>query len=166
MSERIPTFYRPGNYCAEDSVSYLMRRITLALASEVESELEPYGLTNAQWVPMLKLLQGVANTAAELARESHMDAGAMTRLLDRLEDKGFLRRVRSSQDRRVVHIELTDAGRDTAQHIPTVLCQVQNAHLRGFSRDDLDALKGLLRRALDNTQDMQSQRQQNLAESP
>lgn len=160
MATRTPCFYRPGTYRPEDSATYLMRRILTAVAQEVEHELEPYGLTSAQWVPMFKLYTGMANTAAELARETQIDAGAMTRMLDRLEDKGLLRRVRSEQDRRVVHLELTPAGRETAQEIPRVLCEVQNAHLRGFSRDELDTLKSLLRRVLDNASALQDERRE------
>ena len=160
MATRTPSFYRPGTYRPEDSATYLMRRILTAVAQEVEHELEPYGLTSAQWVPMFKLYTGMASTAAELARETQIDAGAMTRMLDRLEDKGLLRRVRSEQDRRVVHLELTPAGRETAQEIPRVLCEVQNAHLRGFSREELDTLKSLLRRVLDNAIALQAERRE------
>lgn len=165
MASRTPTFYRPGNYRPEDSATYLMRRILTAVAQEVEHELEPYGLTSAQWVPMFKLYTGMASTAAELARETQIDAGAMTRMLDRLEDKGLLRRVRSEHDRRVVHLELTPAGRETAKEIPRVLCEVQNAHLRGFSREELDTLKGLLRRVLDNATALQAERREPTADS-
>src|SRR5665647_2543475 len=105
-----PIFYRPGSYQPEDSVGYLMRRILHTFSLAVEHELEPSGLTNAQWVPLLKLSTGCASTVAELARECQLDAGGMTRLLDRLEAKGLLRRVRSSEDRRVVNLELTDQG--------------------------------------------------------
>ena len=87
-------------------------------SQEVERELEPSGLTNAQWVPLLKLYMGSASTVAELARECQLDAGGMTRLLDRLETKGLVRRVRSSEDRRVVNLELTEPGRAAAKHIP------------------------------------------------
>jgi DNA-binding MarR family transcriptional regulator len=51
-----------------------------------------------------------ASTVAELARELNTDPGAMTRLLDRLECKGLCRRSRSTDDRRVVNIELTPEG--------------------------------------------------------
>lgn len=143
-------FYRADNYVAEESVGYLMRRVLVAISQEVERELASCDLTNAQWVPLLKLLLGQASTVAELARECHLDAGAMTRLLDRLEAKGLCRRVRSVSDRRVVHIELTDVGRDAAQAIPVVLSRVQNAHLAGFSSDEFELLKGFLRRILVN----------------
>ena len=147
-----PEFYRADDYVTEESVGYLMRRALAMVAQDVERELETSDLTNAQWVPLLKLFIGEASTAAELARECHLDAGAMTRLLDRLEAKGLCRRVRSVEDRRVVHIELTEPGRDAARGIPGVLCRIQNAHLAGFSADEFESFKGFLRRILDNAQ--------------
>lgn len=152
-SDTTPHFYRPNGYQPEDSVAYLMRQILIANAGSIEQALEPFALTNAQWMPMLKLHRRKASTAAELARDCHIDAGAMTRMLDRLEDKAFIRRTRSSQDRRVVHIELTPEGQDTARHIPGVICDVQNASLRGFSHAELETLQSLLRRVLANAQE-------------
>jgi DNA-binding MarR family transcriptional regulator len=154
-----PAFYKPDNYRPDESVGYLMRRILSAVSQEVERELEPSGLTNAQWIPLLKLYMGDASTAAELARECMLDAGAMTRLLDRLESKGLVRRVRSNEDRRVVNLELTDEGRAAARQIPTTLCNVQNAHMRGFTVDEWQLLKGMLRRILDNALAIQAERE-------
>lgn len=145
-------FYRAKGYRPEESVGYLMRRILSTVAQEVERQLQPSDLTNAQWIPLFKLLIGKASTVAELARECQLDAGAMTRLLDRLEAKGLCHRVRSVADRRVVNIELTDEGRQAAKRIPEVLSRVQNAHLVGFSVEEFETLKGFLRRILDNAQ--------------
>jgi DNA-binding MarR family transcriptional regulator len=156
----IPSFYKPGNYQPDESVGYLMRRILSAVSQEVDRELEPSGLTSAQWVPLLKLYMGTASTVAELARECMLDAGGMTRLLDRLESKGLVRRVRSSEDRRVVNLELTDEGRAAGREIPGTLCQVQNAHLRGFTVEEWHLLQGMLRRILDNALAIQSEREQ------
>ena len=155
MASRTPrsqptVFYRPETYRADESAAYLMRRILTMMAGEVDEALEPRGLTSAQWVPLLKLHLGEASSVAELARECQLDAGAMTRLLDRLEAKGLVERVRSSEDRRVVNLELTQAGREAAREIPAVLCKVQNAFLQGLSIDEWQQLKDLLRRVLDN----------------
>lgn len=128
-----------------------MRRITVAAGSEVDRQLEASGLTHAQWIPLLKLSRHEAATPAELARACHLDAGAMTRTLDRLEAKGLVRRLRSEEDRRVVNLELTAQGRATARKIPPILSDVQNAQLRGFSREEFETLRDLLRRVLDNT---------------
>lgn len=145
-------FYCAADYLPEESLGYMMRRVLTAVAHEVEQQLEARDLTNAQWFPLYKLFLGKATTVAELARECHLDCGAMTRLLDRLETKGLCRRVRSVADRRVVNIELTDEGRKAASGIPALLSQVQNAHLAGFSLEEFQTLKGFLRRILDNAQ--------------
>lgn len=155
----VPSFYQPDNYQPNESVGYMMRRILNLVAIEVDRELEPSGLTSAQWVPLLKLYMGAGSTVAELARGCQLDAGSMTRLLDRLEAKGLLRRVRSSEDRRVVNIELTDEGRAAAKKIPGVLCGVQNAHMRGFTVEEWQLLKSLLRRILDNALAIQAERE-------
>lgn len=145
-------FYRAKDYGTEESVGYLMRRVVAAIGQGVDRRLEPVGLTNAQWVPLLKLHLGHASTVAELARGCEVDAGSMTRMLDRLEAKGLVQRVRSTADRRVVQVELTDVGKQAARQIPAALCDVQNAHLAGVSRADWDHLKATLRRMLDNAQ--------------
>ncbi len=145
------TFYRAKGYQPEESIGYLMRQILNSVGEEVERQLAHLDLTNAQWVPLFKLYIGRATTAAELARECRLDAGAMTRMLDRLEAKGLCRRERSATDRRIVTITLTDAGREAAREIPEVLSRVQNAYLAGFSEPEFQALKGYLRRILHNT---------------
>ena len=148
-------FYCAEGYRPEEGVGYLMRRIITLVGHGIDRELEPASLTNAQWVPLLKLYMGVASTVAELARECDLDAGSMTRLLDRLEAKALCRRVRSSDDRRVVNIELTDAGRQAAAEIPKILCRVQNAHLAGFSTEEWSTLQGFLRRILNTAHTLQ-----------
>ncbi|MBU6503184.1 MAG: MarR family winged helix-turn-helix transcriptional regulator [Burkholderiales bacterium] len=145
-------FYHANNYFAETSVGHLMKKIVAYSSHAIEREMEPYGLTNAQWVPLVKLFVGDADTAAGLARECGLDAGAMTRLLDRVEAKGLCSRQRSSHDRRVVNLQLTDEGREAALKIPVVLARMQNACLAGFTHEEWEALKGYLRRILDNAQ--------------
>lgn len=146
------TFYCAEGYRPEDSVGYMMRRLLHGLAQQIEQQLEASDLTNAQWLPLLKLFMCQGSTVAELARSCELDAGAMTRLLDRLETKGLCRRVRSLDDRRVVNIELTEEGRVAALGIPVVLSGVQNACLAGFSAEEFETLKGFLRRMLINAQ--------------
>ncbi len=152
--EQVPgstaAFYCASGYQPEQSLGYLMRQILNALGQEVEQQLAHTGLTNAQWIPLFKLYVGRATTAAELARECNLDAGAMTRMLDRLEAKGLCRRERSAADRRVITITLTEAGLEAASEIPNVLSRVQNANLHGFSEDEFQMLRGFLRRILDN----------------
>ncbi|MCM5680237.1 MarR family transcriptional regulator [Schlegelella sp. S2-27] len=146
----LDVFYHPGSYGAEESVGLLMKRALGLLLQESDKRLAPHGLTNAQWGPLFKIRKSQATTVAELARQMHMDAGAMTRLLDRLEAKGLCRRVRSTEDRRVVQIELTRDGERIADEVPAVLSDVMNGLLAGFSVQEWESLKGYLRRMIAN----------------
>jgi DNA-binding MarR family transcriptional regulator len=145
-------FYRAESYNPEDSVGYLMRQILNQVGNEVERQLAHADLTKAQWVPLFKLYLCKTSTVAELARQCNLDAGAMTRMLDRLEAKGLCKRVRSETDRRVVNIELTPAGATAASDIPEILSGVQNAHLAGFNAEEFQTLREYLRRILNNAQ--------------
>jgi DNA-binding MarR family transcriptional regulator len=142
-------FYRAASYCAEESVGYLMKRIMLSIVSQADKRLDAHGLTSAQWGPLMRLKNNGASTVAELARWLNVDAGAMTRLLDRLEKKGLCKRVRSTEDRRVVQVELTPDGDAAISEVPAVLAEVLNAHLAGFSKTEWQALRNYLERMLE-----------------
>ena len=147
---RPATFYRADGYCAEESVGHLMKRVLGALTQEIDKRLEPQGLTHAQWKPLFMLRKSGGATVAEMARDLQIDPGAMTRMLDRLEAKGLCRRARSTDDRRVVNLELTPEGEHAADLVPVALAEVQNAYLAGFTRAEWQTLKTLLERMLEN----------------
>ncbi len=144
------TFYAPETVAPANSIGLLMKRVLQSVLWHVDRALAPHDLTHAQWVPLYWLAHGGGSTVAELARDATLDPGAMTRALDRLEAKSLVRRTRSSQDRRVVQIELTDAGRAAAALVPAVLAEVLNSHLAGFSEDEWRQLVGLLQRMVAN----------------
>ena len=149
----VPTavsFYEPVGYCADESVGWLMKRALTSIIQAADRRLESEGITHVQWAALFMLHHRRASTVAELARETQSDPGAMTRLLDRLEAKGFCRRERSTDDRRVVRVELTPEGEIAAQEVPVVLAQVLNEHLAGFSKTEWSQLKDMLRRMAAN----------------
>jgi DNA-binding MarR family transcriptional regulator len=148
---RSAAFYRAEEWCTDESVGYLLRLTLSSLARAADSHMRPSGLTSTQWSPLMIIARGGSPTAATLARELNIDTGAMTRMLDRLERKGLLTRQRSVADRRVVELELTEAGRAAIGRIPHVLAQVYNEHLRGFTQDEFVQLKTLLRRIVANS---------------
>lgn len=125
---------------------WLMRIISTVVRAEVDRRMEPLGLTQAQWIPVLRLGSGEAQTAADLARSTLQTPGAMTRLVDRLVDKGIIERERSSDDRRVVHLRLTAEGMQAAAQVPDIVKSVNHAALSPLSPEELAQFQGYLRR--------------------
>ena len=139
-------FYEADNYRPDQSVGHVMKAVMASIAHQVDRRLVDHDLTHAQWVPLFKLAHGECGTVAELARTLQSDPGAMTRALDRLEAKGLVARTRSSEDRRVVNLELTEAGREVAKVVPAVLAEVLNLHLAGFTEAEWRSLLDMLKR--------------------
>ncbi|MBI1753994.1 MAG: MarR family transcriptional regulator [Acidobacteria bacterium] len=144
--------YTSENYNQEDSIGRLIAEVSGRLLAAFDEEMAGMGITGAQWVILMRIARGCGSTAAELSRFSRYDTGSMTRMLDRLEEKGLIRRTRSCKDRRVIHLELTEAGLELHPQLPPVAVKVLNAHLQGFSREELDLFKGFLSRMRTNSE--------------
>ncbi|BAL23844.1 MarR family winged helix-turn-helix transcriptional regulator [Azoarcus sp. KH32C] len=142
--------YTPENWTMDESVGYLLTQVRGRMVAAIDAELAPLDITWAQWGILLQLANGKAETAAELCRNSGCDTGSMTRMLDRLEQKGLMRRERSAEDRRVVHLRMTEAGKELYPQLPEIALKVLNRHLRGFTRSELELFKGFLRRMIAN----------------
>lgn len=152
---RKTVFYDGSSYDPTTSIGLLMRKVAGSISRNINARMEAQGLTQVQWGPMFLIQIGRCHTAAEVAREVGLDTGTVTRTLDRLEDKGFLRRVRSTDDRRIVNLELTDEGRSAIEDVPVAISDVLNTHLAGFTHAEHDQLRDLLLRMLGNGERLQ-----------
>ncbi len=85
------------------------------------------GLTYPQYLVMMALWQHEKLLVAELQAETQIDAGALTQILKKLKDKGFLDLVLDKSDKRKKHVQLTISGAalsNAAESIPSKLrCQ-------------------------------------------
>lgn len=97
-----------------------IRRVFQVLAEQSRRAERETGLTASQlWV--VKILDGATPMkVTELARRMYLHPATMVGLLDRLEVKGLVQRTRSDKDRRVVHIVITDQGRELVRNSPEV----------------------------------------------
>lgn len=138
-----------SSYQINDSVGYLMSRVKSLMSNLVTQRTQDeLGITGTQASMLFMVAVGKCSTAAELAREFAIDASAVTRLLDRVEKRGLLSRVRSMEDRRVVRLELTDEGRAIAEKLPAIFRSVLDQLLVGFTPEEVGFLKSMLRRIL------------------
>lgn len=114
----------------------------------LERHLVEHGITAAQFKVVLLISQKLANTPADLVRLLNLDSGAMTRMLDRLEQKELIIRERSSEDRRQVCLTLTDSGRALGLLVPQIAADAINDLTGCLSRPELDELQRLLKKIL------------------
>lgn len=125
-----------------------LRRIFQVLVEQSKHAEEATGLSSSQLWAMKEIAAAGSLKGAELARRMFVHPATIVNLVDRLEERGLVARVRSKTDRRVVDIELTDKGAELVQHSPEVaqnvlakgLCMLPDVNIHQIS----DGLKQLV----------------------
>lgn len=142
------TYYTRQNFACRRSLGYLIRRLHNLVIPIAESQFADADITFSQWVVLVSLRDGLASTAAEIARHMDHDAGAITRLIDQMEKRGLVARRRSTEDRRVIHLEITPAGKALAAALTPRLIEFWNTTLTGFTQAEFEMLLSLLTRLI------------------
>jgi DNA-binding MarR family transcriptional regulator len=142
--------YDKKTFKPREAIGALIGMARKTIIAKIDAELAPLDVSAAQWIVVLLVGENAVSSATALCEKIAYDPGAMTRLLDRLESKGIVRRVRDPEDRRTIQLELTDSGKALYPKIISAMVDVNNSLLRGFSRDEVSQLEGYLRRMLAN----------------
>lgn len=143
-----PLLGRPSD---APTLGMLLTMVRAEMVRAIEAEMSSQGLdlSFTQYLIIKKAQQLGAVSATELARAVELDGGAMTRQLDQLERKGFLRRSPHAQDRRALRIELTEAGHAVWQNTASVCSQrVTNVAQASLSTTEQSQLHDYLERVL------------------
>ena len=123
----------------------LLNQVARALKTVLEAQLAPLDLT-AQQAALLMTAGHGSGRPAQVAAQIGTDTAGMTRLLDRLERKGLVRRQPHPADRRSVVIEVTAEGRAHLPGLPPIFGKVTRQLFDGFTATELEALTAMLRR--------------------
>lgn len=105
----------------------------------VNRKLEPYGLTEATWLPLLRLARAPQPMHQKaLAASLSLDGSSVVRLLDELQAAGLIERREDGADRRAKAILLTASGRQTVARVEGVARQVRDDAVAGLSAGDVE----------------------------
>ena len=139
----------------QDSLGTLIGMVRSEIVRAIESDLAAQGadLKFTQFHVIKRLAVNGPMSATELARAVDVDGGAMTRQLDQLEAKGYLRRQPHQQDRRALRIELTEAGLAVWRHLYESNVATLERAQRGLSGDEREKLHDYLGRVLNALRD-------------
>lgn len=128
---------------------YWLDRLRGEVHAGFERGLAETGVSVAQWCVLIALYKGDAATPLELAGFIDIDAGAVTRLIDRLVAKGLVERIADPADRRSVRVELTEAGRRVTPKLAGIADRNDAAFFEPLTRAEHRTFKLLLAKLLD-----------------
>ncbi|MFK7606466.1 MULTISPECIES: MarR family transcriptional regulator [unclassified Pseudomonas] len=139
--------FHPDNF-QNCTLGLLLGRAAMLKDRIIDRHMEPYGITAAQFKVLIIMAQFAVDTPAELCRHLSLDSGAMTRMLDRLEQKNLLVRQRSEADRRQVRLVLTEDGQALANLLPQIGADAMNQLAGDISPEELKSLEQILKKIL------------------
>jgi DNA-binding MarR family transcriptional regulator len=124
-------------------------RLARELRTALDQRFAPLGLTSQQAGLLIHVFTG-QTAAKQLAELLGTDSAGVTRLLDRLEAKGYLARSPDGSDRRAIQVALTVAGRALLPQQPGGFEDVAEDLLRGMQPD---RVAGVIDAMLENLRD-------------
>jgi len=133
----------------EESILLSLRRMSRAIDLQSRQLAKVHDLTGPQLVCLRHIQSHERMTPKALAASVSLSQATVTGILDRLERRDLVRRVRSTVDKRVVHLEVTDAGRTLIGDAPSPLSEVFRARLAALSENQQAAIDEALRRVVE-----------------
>lgn len=112
----------------------MSRWVQTRVQEDTESDLSLRQLTTLQYI------DSPETTLGDVARNLMVTPAVVTGLIDRLERRGYVRRVASLFDRRRVHLELTTAGEDARDHAENKLASELERYIGELSGEEVDRL--------------------------
>ncbi|KGK87813.1 transcriptional regulator [Desulfosporosinus sp. HMP52] len=130
----------------EENLGFIIGKTNSKMKNNLARAFKPYNVTHEQW-PLLKWLwveDGISQR--ELAERSYKDQPTITRILDKLEQRGLIRRQADSGDRRVSLIYLTKEGQEIEASLKPLARKALEHALRGLSEEERSQLTNLMNR--------------------
>jgi len=103
-----------------------------------------YNVSSAQLNCLLALYENGPLSPSQIAKQILVNSSTVTGIIDRLEQKGLVKRLRISKDRRVITIELTKNGKVLAENAPPPVQQKIIDGLNKLSEDQIDQTAAIL----------------------
>ncbi len=146
----------PSQQHLRDGFASLIARVARQWRRAVDRRLQPFGLTEATWLPLIHLARTPAPVRQkDLAASLVLDGSSVVRLLDALESAGLIERREESGDRRAKTIAVTGHGLSIIDQVEAASREVRNATLVGLSIADIEVATRVLELVLQNLANQQ-----------
>lgn len=127
-----------------DTTGYMIANTGRRMTSTLTQLFQPHNLTSEQWSLLFALHHHVGVSQKELAELTGKDPANVTRILDQLERKGFVRREANPDDRRSFRMRNTPEGTAIAVALATIEERFVEEAVAGISEADLETFRTVM----------------------
>jgi len=135
-----------------NSLPMLLSRALDGIMPTYRSLFQAHGLTDQQWRILRALWEKKHLTSAQISQITLLPTPSLVGILDRLEKKGLIGRLRSVEDRRHVHIIPTQAGRGLQERMLPKVEQIHDLLMQRVTPEEWDELNRILNKMAEPTE--------------
>jgi DNA-binding MarR family transcriptional regulator len=135
-----------------DSIDFWVAQVSRLHYTRVHALMEDLGLFPGQPPVLFRLWEKEGRSQTELADLLHIKPATMTKMINRMEKTGFIRRETDLKDQRVSLIFLTGAGLAVKNDVQHIFERLNRELVEGFTPEEQVLLKDFLVKLRDNLQ--------------
>ena len=134
----------------KETLHYLLMFDHLMVQKALLSSVKDTGLTPGQPKILDYLLHHDGAIQKEIAIFCHIEPASLTTILNGMENKGYIERKTTDNNRRSLHVYLTETGKKYADRLNLEFARIESDALKGFDEKDTQQLYELLNRVYQN----------------
>jgi DNA-binding MarR family transcriptional regulator len=140
----------------QPSLAYLIHRIAVRLEDSINAKARKYRLRVGEIRVLMRILNHGDLSVGELAQRTSIEPSALSHLLKRLVEEGWVVRNRNAKDNRLVLVSLTERGRHFAKTLQPYIREYNDAATQGIKAEHLLMLRSQLEKIYDNIMRLES----------
>ena len=133
-------------YVLEESFGYHINSLAVAIKRHMDEYLKPYHLTHLQFSILMSLYKNNVTTQKEMLRFTYGDEAGITRHVDKLEAKSYLKRIPCSTDKRKKKLVLTNEGIILIENIINYASNVNKELTKNLNKEEANTFLKLLQK--------------------
>lgn len=140
--------------CAPSSLGPLLGHAAHLARERMDARLSRYDMTPAQTHTLIYLCsQDASVPQREVVEHLRVKPSTVNGILDRMEEKGIIRRTADKNDQRQKRVSATEKGRELKALVQNAFQDAEAAMARGLRPDEVEALRSLLSRVIENLEE-------------
>ncbi len=134
----------------DNSLGFILNKTALLSKVNFNNYLKKYDISPEQWSLIFRVVERSGLTQKELSDSTYKDQANITRSIDRLEQKGFLKRIENPNDRRSFQLIPTQEALTLVEYVAPLSHAFNQRLTQGFSEEEAQTLIALLKKVHDN----------------
>ncbi|ABI67617.1 MarR family winged helix-turn-helix transcriptional regulator [Syntrophomonas wolfei] len=128
----------------DQCLNFVLTKAQQSVHQLFKAELIPHGVTPGQYSVLKCLWKDNGQTVKQLAEHLYLDSSTVTGILDRMEQKGLIKKTADPKDRRALQVLLTEKGQALEEPLSQAILNANKKALQEMNDKEYESLKELL----------------------